>query len=381
MPETTTYKLIVKLTYSQSPFQRSAVRFIFGPGFGVLGLALSLCLFIEPVSAQFPTQRGIFPGQLANVPLEQEFRKFIENPQTVGRLVFRIKGPTLNGADADGFQDFYAKWQKNAFIVQQVSSLNDFPIGDQKPSSYHPELMSAGCYDDYYWFIGSNNFQEWTADGNSAKRKENPVYTVNQSIMGNLADIMNLGVRNAEIGSIKWQGDSFQTKSVMDSSLEIQGTLSSSNGRPTQMTLKYGQFDWLVTYYYAKPFGLVFLPSGWTIYFVDNGKKMKYMDVQILDFDVMAEKSENRDEFLPKKISNIEKVKYHIIFSNGVAYASESNSLVRVPMSIPLVHFSSKNNDTVRLVARSLIVIIFLTPLAYLAARQMKQTKNKTKNR
>ncbi len=319
---------------------------------------------------------NIFPGWVAKPELVEEFKGLMEHPPVVGKLVFRVKSPLGQpGVDDEGFQTFYAKWQDNAFILQQLTVL-DYASGEKSsPKKFDPGLINAGRFDNYYWFVAANNFQEWTDIGEYGNEKSNLVFSVNKRICGSIGDVLNFGVRNAAIGSIKWKGSTFDAVSETDASIKIKGTLVSAEGKPSKMILKYGPFDWLVTYYYERPFGMACLPSRWTLQTYNKGTPVLVSEVRILEFELMASKSDNKAAFLAGNVPFLSQVGNRIVLTNKQAYVLSSNGLAEAKVGLPLPQFTASNREFSHHAMRVLLGVVLMSPLAYFLIQRIKAQK------
>lgn len=320
---------------------------------------------------------NIFPGLVGNRELVEEFKGLMEHPPVVGKLVFRVKSPPGQpGVDDEGFQTFYAKWQDNAFILQQLMAPDYAPGEKSSPTKFDPGLINAGRFENYYWFIAANNFQEWTDIGEYGIEKSNLVFAVNKRICGSIGDVLNFGVRNAPVGSIKWKGSTFHVVSETDASINIEGTLVSADGKPSKMILKYGAFEWLVTYFYERPFGMACLPSRWTLQTFNKGTPVFVSEVRILEFELMANKSDNKAAFLPGNVPFLSQVGNRIVLTNKKAYVVSSNGLGEANVGLPLPQFTESNREFLHQAMRMLLGIILMSPVGYFLIQRIKSSKN-----
>ena len=244
-------------------------------------------------------------------------------------------------------------------------------------------LLSAGKYDNYYWTYILNTLQEWTDEGELSKKTNNSVFIGNTTIENILAGIVNCGVRDVGIGSIRWKGDAFETKSATIDGLIVKGKLLTSAGKSSEMQLKYGQNDWLVTYDYSKTVGVPFLPWRWTLQAGVNENLILNTEVQIVTIE-LGSQMETRDAFSLNQILQSATVLNRIVLTNNAKYFLVSNGVAvkfeKVPSGLPLSSSELPKVSRQHVnIARGVIVVLIFSLLIYVIFRRVTNKRYKPK--
>jgi hypothetical protein len=316
---------------AQSPLNlhKAAVYFL---------LALcSLACLPAALAQTAPTRDSSAPDAVAR------FKSFTEKPPVIEQIVFRVKRNFHLPIEANqGIETYIARYQDNAYFVQQIDSLDDFPFGPNKPTAYNPALSYLGRYENYYWHAAGDNFHETTDAGTNKDGKTNPVRKTSIGLCDStLGSVLNFGIGNVNIGSLKWHDNTFEKIADTERPVLVKGTLSVAQGAPSQLKLSYGQYHWLIVYDYSIPMKPGFLPSGWTAYTIDEqGKPIPSSEVQIISCRIGRKQNKDRNAFLPKNVPYLEQIKCKSVYTNGEEFLVTSNGLVKPLVGLPLPFFS-----------------------------------------
>lgn len=309
----------------------------------VAGCVLSAGLLFCPTAAlaqTAPTRDSVAPDVVAR------FKSFTEKPPVIERIVFRISRNVHLPIEVNQGNEIYvARYQDNAYLIQQIASLEEFPVGPDHPTAYRPLLSCLGRYENYYWNVTGNHFHETTDTQGTKDGESNPVRHANKALCdATLDSILNFGINNVSIGSIKWHDNAFEKMSDSEKPVLIKGSLTLSHSAPSQLRLNYGPYRWLVVYDYSIPMTPGFLPSGWTTYTMDEeGKPVFFSEVQILSCQIGNRRNKDRSVFLPKNVPFLDQVKCKSIYTNGEEFLATTNGLVKPAVGLPLPGFTPPN--------------------------------------
>jgi hypothetical protein len=316
--------------------------FIHSRLFAYAVIALSfLCapgLIPQAMAQKAPARNATSPDTVAR------FQSFLESPPVIDQIIFRVKRAAPLPIEVNQGEEIYvARFQNNAFIIRQLASLSEAPLGTNTPTAYQPRLISLGRFGNYYWLACADNFQETTAT--EPLDTPNPVRTATlkqyDTILGS---VLNLGIANVDVGTLKWKGTTFETMSNADKPVRVKGTLTLSGDAPSQLRLSYDNYNWLVSYDYSIPMKPGYLPSGWTTrVFNEQGRAIPNVEVQILSCRLGHRPSKNRNDFLPKNVPFLDQIKHKSIYTNGFQYLVTPNGLVKPTPSPAQPIFPSLN--------------------------------------
>jgi hypothetical protein len=251
-------------------------------------------------------------------PLEQ-FKAFVENPPVIKELVFSINKPLTT---TNGTEYYDARWQKDAFFVRQVRSLeyvgspataqsvpglsltNALPLNPAVPATPSTPINIG------FW-VGYGDNKAWFVD-----RQGNLVYFLDNMenyekvTLGNLprdcafelnllSQVIHMGVPDLAIGSIKWSGNSFEAFSKKTRS-KVSGKLEASNGVPLKLRFvidpqehsenKPGNArEFVAEYSYSADLGLSYIPNKIAVRIRLLDKATLFSEIQLYRLETSRE--------------------------------------------------------------------------------------------
>jgi hypothetical protein len=144
----------------------------------------------------------------AATPLEQ-FKNFISSPPIIQNLVFQQKAPMEGGArPLDGtfalstkFDYFQAKYQPDGMLFRRLGQPED------ATNFTTPNLLVSVSAHQHALVEPGRRLTAWDDRDPSAAGKTTSVFYTTHFALEPLREIMNLGVMQAGVGSIRWTGD------------------------------------------------------------------------------------------------------------------------------------------------------------------------------
>jgi hypothetical protein len=225
----------------------------------------------------------------AQTPVGGDFsvalKRFLSYPPAIESISFKMQkaDPT---ADTNGFVHYVGRYQSNGFILCQATPMNKFPpnyFSNEVPGMY----TCWGNYEKDFWSIRNKRIQYWYDDGKLAKNEGNPMYMTVLVGKWILAEAVNLGITQIDIGSVKWSGDKFTaSRTFPRPESSISGELTSSNGYPVSLLLDYGGFSYTVEYRYSNPLSVPGIPNVAEMFLIKNGAKTKTSHIEITELVV-----------------------------------------------------------------------------------------------
>lgn len=238
-------------------------------------LALSLILLILMVK----------PAVSSAAPIENRtnssalFKRFVAEPPIIQELIYTMDSVRLPKYASNNAREYRARWQPNALLVEEIGPSEKTDLKGNR----FKFLFRSGKYDDFYWqSLNEIDFCSYrsadgniVADTNSQFTKKNSVYNTYVTARSWLADILNMGIMDVGVGSIKWVGNSFDALS-QGTGGKILGVLSETqDGKPLEMRLQYlhenSVYHYSVMYFFEADIGLSFIPSRIMTTFQDEG--------------------------------------------------------------------------------------------------------------
>jgi hypothetical protein len=248
-------------------------------------------------------------------PVGHEVKRFMEAPPSIQKLVFRLRGPESMpllravdpktgkyamgvadgndakvrskwGVDEEGFVWYLARWQSNAFLLQQI---HPEPVAREGITNLDPMgFASFGKCDGHYWYLRGTTLQEETQSASKYQGSNHLAGTVDALGKGILSKVLNLGVQNIGIGTIRWDGDGFEAASVAVPGVRIVGKADFEGRGLSRLNLLYNQHSLRVDYFYQEdaPLSLRFLPNRFVTHSLSGAKGVTICEAEILCIQV-----------------------------------------------------------------------------------------------
>ena len=174
-----------------------------------LFLAFSaLLILIQFFYFNSPTEAADF-----NSKSVQNLESFVSNPPNIKQMTFQY----VDISSDTNYCIF--RWQKNAYLFEEYSSKED--MVSQQTSNL---LTACGRFDGFFWYYdkgsGISEYQETTQS--KTNKLFNPVLEPCEALAETPSVLMNMGIANLEVGSIKWTDGSY-------SNITIHGYISSGS--------------------------------------------------------------------------------------------------------------------------------------------------------
>ncbi len=285
-------------------------------------------------------------GSCAGAPADL-FEAFMENPPVIKEIVFEKYWPgdrtNLKNDSIPKTTYLLARWQPNAYFINQADSL---PEALGQVDIDHP--LTYGRYDSNYWhFVGRRHKEQMTWDdaGDLEQQRTNVVFRLNSLEFSELQNVLNFGVRWADIGSINWKDDRFDCYSENTRNRNIGTLIRDDEGRAKQLQLhliyndpktpKPREFDWQIDYFYETNIFKPFLPNRFVITASAPGLSPRKID-QITILSLVTNRFSLRPEFFGTNWINSR------VSSNHIVTVGTNKFLERDGRLIPLKNVKSK---------------------------------------
>lgn len=212
--------------------------------------------------------------EAANTELPVEaLKSFVESPPIIEEVDFKITHPPT--WPLPPIQIFTARWQPSALFLEQWQTDKL-----QEITNIPPYIRATGHYENYYWdFIGKNKtLTEWEDKSDSPKDSHNGSYSASLSAIDDVSRVLNIGIPNLGIGTIKWQGDTFEAASDLTGARKHGTLIRSATGYAEKLTLKeelHGKASEIeIVYSYPTNLELPFFPSKLSASLIEGDKKV-----------------------------------------------------------------------------------------------------------
>jgi hypothetical protein len=200
-------------------------------------------------------------------------KSFISNPPFIKQIEIELS----QWQDKTNYYLF--RWQTNGFFLQEFKSLAEL----NNPANV-PTYNASGCFNDFYWTyaseMGLSLYQR--TPKSIIGEKTNGTYLTCMVAKDLISSVMNMGVPNQDIGTIKWDGDSFKRTNAggvfWHGQIELGSNLIPSGILLSATILSNGvSYNHQVIYRYEKISEQSRMPDG----FVENWLSSKNSYVQM----------------------------------------------------------------------------------------------------
>lgn len=323
-------------------------------------------------------------GAAQAVPADP-FRQFVENPPVIEEVVFAYVEPRSSSDGPRPTNFFLGKYQTNAYFGRTAATVDELYAENWKMTD-QADIFAK--FDDRYWrFMGGpQHLKKWTDTG-KPEEEQNQVKTAHDNGLYRLKLALNMGIPYAQIGSIRWNGDTFdyrdQIRTKLRTEVRLHGRLSRDDqGRPERLNLHVGmerlpprtvEADWVVQYGYPTNFpGLEYLPTAMKIFAVRTGLLSSVADISILSLTVSP-------RLLPESAFNLEGLgnsdKTLLLVSNQALVYKSLNGWAEVKPPNPKDRIvRPKPRSYLRLVGYASAVLLGALAVTIWAVRRKKKT-------
>jgi hypothetical protein len=266
----------------------------------------------------------------------EKFKEFISSPPVISNLVYETNPLLLSLTPSKGTW-VQARWQTNGIFWRRFQKSSEIPDEGKSVS------MAVSRFNNEYWgYSDLGGSRYYTAPMSAAGRtsfeeRQVPENRYNEAVMmcnsmeDELSSVLNMGIPNLEIGSIRWKSNSFSAISRL-ARTKINGTIQlSSNGVPEgiRLVIERGgtNYNYLVEYQYQSPLSLPFIPNIIALSFV-SGERKKAPEIRRIHELTVGSTSSPKSAFDYKHlvVSNPAKG----IFTNGMSYVVTPKGLVEI---------------------------------------------------
>lgn len=158
------------------------------------------------------------------------FQRFIENPPVIAELIYSVETVVAGNTNSEHFQ---IKWQQNAAFLRKLKS-----VDDARTTAPSPDANFTSYFDQKVWQFDTEN-------GYTVANADDARVLVNLGAKIDYAGIvMNGGVADVPIGSIRWTNNQFSVLSRRGPNpngpaVTVTGFLESDDqGRPQRLTVE-----------------------------------------------------------------------------------------------------------------------------------------------
>ncbi|HEV2453584.1 MAG TPA: hypothetical protein VGY98_04950 [Verrucomicrobiae bacterium] len=314
----------------------------------------------------------------------EELKSFISSPPIITKLIYSHYYPGKTKKYPPVFS--FVEWQPDAFVRIESTNLNDV-VRALTDKVRRGEINAR--YGGVYWLAepSSRSFFVWDSELNQAD-SNNLVFSSVSESLGGLSDLINFGIEHAEIGAIRWEGDSFgYTNSAGGNTWLLSGEMLADNGgRAESLDLALTLFQkdyaiprkwrWSIDYSYDKPLSLRYLPSRVTTSLIVGAHKQVLDEFRILEIEAtnqaIPESSFHPSVFVPASIYT-----KFVITNNGVEYyALGSWHMQWKPNDPRILQPHDQRIKHVRIIYFIFAVMLF-GPIIFLLAR--RRASNQTR--
>jgi hypothetical protein len=222
----------------------------------------------------------------------ERFKAFVSSPPPISECRFREI--LAHGKPYSTTNFYFVRWQTNAILVHRFLDEAHFLRARARDRSYGGDV--AARYDSNYWHVGRSAAVEWNP-GTKDENSESPGQVISSVRDLAFSRILSGGPQRIEIGSIRWEGDSY---TATDSAgLEIRAELLTDGRTIRGLDVNYFYIGREVSHRYRYPSfsqEYPFLPS--VIHRLDENDQIAY-SLEIVDFRI-SERPLNRRSFKPE---------------------------------------------------------------------------------
>lgn len=324
-----------------------------------------LCACTLLISSELHAADGLAEASASNTPVEL-FRSFIASPPIIDELYFDLKvrppgakwSSDYDLSHSTNFQGFLARWQPNARSIYHV-----FPTS----VSTNPVMnwFSGSLFEKKHWHLSPNGELLFWYDNGAAlppEAEQNFIKTGIDYLTYRLAELLNMGVFNVDIGGIRWHGNSFVATNSQFR-LRFEGALNATaDGFPSHLRLRChtatNSNEYTVYYSFDRNIGVPYLPNQIRSVQNVNGKLREVLMIKIKSIK-FGDQYAGETEFLPR--TNLLALPVRLrYFTNGAYYAFDKRGrLVSSPLGANRHRNAEPNRRIYLIVCAAMSLAIF----------------------
>ena len=269
--------------------------------------------------------------------------------------------------------------------------ISDNPINISDPfSKSMPWRAKVHCeYRDVLWKVEGvgRELMIWKRDGNEGSdAAQNPVSVSVAASLRDFSFLLNMGIEHAEIGSIRWSGDTFTyTNSVEGNIWYLSGdVIPDDDGRAGHLTLSVtlSQRDytaprtvfWRIDYAYGDPpLSLPFLPNKITTHVIKSANDRVLDEYSISKVDVL-DRPLPRDSFDWTNYVTSESQVFYVSNQNIVRFVNGRWEERWKPNDRRILSGKPPDRTKLRILYLTLIIVLF-SPLLWIWRKGTRESK------
>jgi hypothetical protein len=265
-----------------------------------------------------------FAQELHEKSSRREFLKsFTQRPPIISNLIFHEKD-YLRKAAPDTW--VLARIQPNGIFLREADSPDLL-----RSNAHYPMRRLIGHFGSNYWYYGlaGHDLTSWTDDGSQRKDRTNSAYYSSRVAEDIISEVLNVGVRNAKVGSLRWARDNFECTSDMTGAT-MRGSLIVTNGTPAELRYLLSSKDsnvypYTVSLGYTKDLGIPF-PDSIRVYSEKEHKRVLLRECEIVKLETSEAALPGRD-FGPERFFSANSMVPLIQTKDGPVDARNGNLL------------------------------------------------------
>lgn len=303
----------------------------------------------------------------------EEFKSFISSPPTISKLIYSHYYPGRTEKYPPTFS--FVEWQPTAFL--RIISTNLAEVTPPFPKNLRKAEIECR-YGNFWWQAECSASVLTVWDSASVPDyPDNPVFSAVSQSLRDFSYLMNFGVEHADIGMIRWNGNSFVCTNVIngDKWLLNGQLLVDQEGRAKSveldLTLRAKNFTvprngkWEIDYSYEKPLALDFLPNRITTLWVEGKEKSVLDEYNIIDIETGSAAATD-SAFKPGKFVSIPRYTVFVVTNNAVEYYANGAWQAKWKPNDPrIIKPNDRHVQHARLVYVAFAVLLF-SPLGFL---------------
>jgi hypothetical protein len=278
-----------------------------------------------------------------------------------------------------------ARWQSGAYFINQTLSVPEALCQVERT-----DVKACGRFEAVYWRLFGNppSLTVWTNQDSKEDWKNNRVLVASVYSFEQLGRVLNFGAPYSEIGSIKWNGDTFETTNELHQQSTLGRLERDEQGRAKLLHLHLKrhdrrfatlrEIDWLVTYFYETNIFAPYLPNKFLIAASDEIRVWQPIDqITILSLKTNSQPMD-ATQFAAEQVLHGPAKSLSIVSGTNLLYKRGTNW---VKASSTRKHAKVLTKRKIRSTYLVLAALALVLPSAFLIHWRIKKMRRAKKNR